>query len=436
MIAELCAFAIVLAVGVPLARMLDREGALSRVVGEGMLLGFGLCAGILVVVPWSRAIVVFVPLAIAGAASEHLRRSPGGFAVAGPAGNPRALEGTRWALPFYAIALIALAGYALYATLAPPPEFDYLADWGLKARVFFDFGAIDWQLLARAIPRDTHPDYPLLLPLTYDFIAVLRGGWSDVYLGAVHVAFAVALLLVIHTMALEETRSRFAAAFVTAALMPFAATPWIGMAEGPFIAYATAALLLIRRGHVTLGAILLGLAASTKNEGLTLIAAAVLGLICARRGRDILRIWPAVVIPLPWLIARSLRGLPTDVIAGGASSRIVAHLLHPRPIMEAITSASLGKPLFWIALAAGVVIASRTLVTRERFVIVTLFVQFACYIGAYAATPYDVAWHVTYSWERLVAHLTPALAYVVLLALVTRQATDTSVSLEMSIVSN
>ena len=77
-----------------------------------------------------------------------------------------------------------------------------------------------------------HPDYPLLLPLTYDVIAVLRNGWNDAHLGIVHVAFAAALLLVFHGSALDETRSRIAAAFIAIALVPLAATPWIGMAEG------------------------------------------------------------------------------------------------------------------------------------------------------------------------------------------------------------
>ena len=449
MIAELCAIAIALAIGIPLARMLDREGAASRVVGEGFLLGVGVCAAMLAVLPWWRMIIVVALVVIA---AVSWRRSAGGspavssaarwrfinIAAEPAAGQPARPPALRmgWALPFYAIGVIAITGYALYATIAPPPEFDYLADWGLKARAFFEVHSIDWQLLGRAIVRDTHPDYPLLLPLLYDFIAVLRNGWNDYYLGIVHVAFAAALLLVIHGTALEETRSRITAAFITAALVPLAATPWIGMAEGPFIAYATAALLLIRRGNVASGAILLGLAASTKNEGLTLIAATAIGLVCARRAREVVRLWPAVIIPLPWLIVRSWHRLPTDIVTGGVISRIAAHLRDPRPLIDALSSASLGKPLFWIALAIGIVIASRTLVTRERFVVVTLLVQFACYVGAYVATPYDVAWHVTYSWERLVAHLTPALTYVVLQALVGRQADNTSTSLETSIVSN
>jgi hypothetical protein len=446
-IAELCAIALVLAVGVPLARMLDRHaeprsreeniGSLRGSapprdnvplpVGEGTLLGIGICAAMLAVLPWSRWLIVAALLVIAGAA---LWRSAGGS----PAGPPAARW--RWAIPFYAFAIIALIGFALYATVAPPPEFDYLSNWGFKAKAFFEVRAIDWQLLGRSIDRNVHPDYPLLLPLTYDFIAVLRNGWSDANLGMVHVAFAAALLLVIHGAALKETRSRIAAAFVAAALVPLAATPWIGLAEGPFVAYATAALLLIRRGNVTLGAILLGLAASTKNEGLTLIAAVAIGLVSARRGREVVRLWPAIAIPLPWLIARSLRRLPTDIVTGGVVARVIAHLRDPLPLVNAIASVSLGKPLFWIALAIGIVIASRTLATRERFVVITLVVQFACYIGAYLATPFDVVWHVTWSWERLVAHLTPSLTYIVLLALVSAYMTRMSVSLVTSIDSN
>ncbi|HXH38958.1 MAG TPA: hypothetical protein VNN08_10045 [Thermoanaerobaculia bacterium] len=429
MIAELIAIGLALAAGVPLARLLDRDGPASRLIGEGVLLGIGVCAALLCVMPWSRGMMILPQLVIAGGAAW------GGRAVRAEDRAPR--YEMRWgALVFYAITITALIGYALFATLAPSPEFDYLADWGFKARAFFEIRSIDWQLLIRAGARDTHPDYPLLLPLTYDFIAILRNGWSDAHLGVVHVAFAAALLLVIHGTALEETRSRVAAAFLTAALVPLAATPWMGIAEGPFIAYATAALLLLRSGKVTIGAILLGLAASTKNEGLTLIAAAALGLVCARRAREVIRLWPAIVIPMPWLMARLFHRLPTDIATGGVITRVVAHLRNPRPILAAISSASLGKPLFWIALAAGIVIASRTLATRERFVVSALLVQFAFYLGAYAATPYDVAWHVTWSWERLVAHLTPALTFVVLQALLVRYMTDTSVSLETSITSN
>ena len=407
MIAEACFLVLALAIGLPLTLRLSappREPVPRA--GEGLLIGIAICAATLTLLPWSRWIVIPAVLLIAAIAWFTRAAEP---AAVQPAGRRRY---------DVLVVLALLLGYAIYATLAPPPEYDYLTNWGFKAKAFFEVRGIDWQLLGRNIDRNVHPDYPLLLPLTYDFIAVLRNGWNDAHLGIVHVAFAAALLLVIHETAWDDTRSRIAAIFIAIALIPFAATPWIGLAEGPFIAYATAALLLIRRGDLTLGAILLGLAASTKNEGLTLIAAVAIGLFCAGRKRDVVRLWPAVLIPLPWLIARSLHHLPTDIAAGGVVARVVEHALHPAPLLAALSSVSLGKPLYWIALAIGIAIASRVLVTRERFILVALFLQFACYLGAYLATPFDVAWHVTWSWERLVAHLTPALTYAVLISLI------------------
>ncbi len=427
--------ALALAVGFPLARLLDDDGPWSRVGGVGLMLGFGVSTALLCVLPWSRAALIGSMIVIAVAATGLVwHRRPRRRVEAGVPDASEAVSIPLLAL--YAIAILALAGYALYATIAPPPEFDYLADWGLKARAFFEIRSIDWQLLGRAIPRDTHPDYPLLLPLLYDVIAVIRGAWSDLYLGLVHVAFALALLLVVHGSAIEETRSRMVAAFLTAALVPLAATPWMGMAEGPFIAFATAALLLLRSGKVTAGSLLLGLAASTKNEGLVLIAAVAIGLVFARRARDIPRLWPAVAIALPWLVVRTMHGFGSDLAGGGVFARIAAHLADPLLFLRALSSASLGKPFFWIALAFGIVLASTALLARERFLLTTLFVQFVCYVGAYLASPYDLVWHVTYSWERLVAHLTPALTFVVLLALLSFQVTSTSTSLETSNDSN
>jgi hypothetical protein len=407
MIAELCWLLLALITGLSLTlRLSPSPRAPSSRAGEGLLIGIAICAATLAILPWQRWIVISAILLIAG--MTFVRRAAEPAAVQ-PASRRR----------YDAILLLLLIlGYAIYATIAPPPEYDFLTNWGFKGKAFFEVRAIDWQLLGRGIDRNVHPDYPLLLPLTYDFIAVLRNGWNDAHLGIVHVAFAAALLLVIYERAAEDTRSRLAAAFIAIALIPFAATPWIGLAEGPFIAYGTAALLLIRRGETTLGAILVGLAASTKNEGLTLIAAAVIGLLCAARKRDIVRLWPAVVIPLPWLVARSLHRLPTDIAAGDVVTRIVEHARHPAALIAALSSVSLGKPLYWIALAIGIAIASRALVARERFVLIALLVQFASYLGAYLATPFDVTWHVTWSWERIVAHLTPALTYVVLVALI------------------
>jgi hypothetical protein len=311
---------------------------------------------------------------------------------------------------------IPLLGYALFATAGPLWEFDYLSDWGLKARVFWIARGIDWQFLEQATYRATHPDYPLLLPLSFDVLALIRGGWNDQALGLLNVAFAAALLMIIYRVALDETSSAVAAALVTFAMFPLAAVPWIGIGEGPFVACATAGLLLMRR-NVSIAAVMLGLAASTKNEGLTLIVAAAIALLVCRRAKDIIRLWPAAAIVAPWLIVRAMHRLPTDIAAGSVLSRIADHLAHPGPLIDALEQASVGKPLMWIGLLLGALLVGRALVRRESFVLLALAIQFIFYLGAYVATPHDIAWHVRWSWDRLVWHLTPALAAVILMSL-------------------
>jgi uncharacterized membrane protein len=123
------------------------------------------------------------------------------------------------------------------------------------------------------------------------------------------------------------------------------------------------------------------------------------------------------VIAAPWLIARAVHRLPTDVATPGVLGRIAERLANPAPLMQALQQASLGKHLLWIGLLLGIAIAARVLWERERFVLIAIALQLVFYVVAYLATPHDIAWHVRWSWDRLVWHLMPALTAVVLTSL-------------------
>jgi hypothetical protein len=437
---ELTVLLLAVVAGIALAWQLDRRAAGSLLAGEAFLLGIAATAGVLfllalVRVPWSSAAFTSGVVVVIGAGWYCVARSYGG--EVSTRWSPRPAPRHRAIVVFAAAALNAftvalVAGYAVFATVAPMWEFDFLGDFGFKARTFWESRTIDWSFLEQASHRVVHPDYPPLLPLAFDSFAVLRGGWNDSAVGLISVAFAVALLLAIHRIALEELESPLTAAFLTLAMVPFACSPWIGLAEGPLVAYGTAGLLLIRRGSVMPGAVMLGLAASTKNEGLTLVVAAALALAIDRRIRELPRLWPALVIPLPWLVLRRLHGLHTDITEGSVVLRVLAHLRDPRPLIEALGHYSLGKPWFWIALAIAVVIAFRPLLARERFVFVALTIQLAFYIGAYLATPHELDWQVRWSWDRLISHLTPALTYVVLATLLNARWTSARLDVKTS----
>ena len=306
--------------------------------------------------------------------------------------------------PLDLLAAAWLALYALYATAAAPWHWDYWAIWGLKARVFFEHRGIDWAFLQAPWNAFAHPDYPLLVPLNYAFVAVLGGQWNDRWLGLLMVAFAASLWLVVRQAAAREVSPPAAAAagFAVAAL---ASSQYVGLAEVPLIAFATAGLVMLRSGDPRVAAILLGFAASSKNEGLTLlVAAAIFGW------RHIRRLWPALLIVAPWLVARMVADLPTDLASGSPAARLAREW----PLEMLFTS--LDKPWCWLAIAIALPLTLR----RERFLFGVIALQFAFILAAYAITPNDLRWHIETSWDRLSRQLIVPAAYAALVALAVR----------------
>jgi hypothetical protein len=272
--------------------------------------------------------------------------------------------------------------------------FNVPAGTELLARVFFEHGGIDFAFLrANAF---AHPDYPLLVPLNYAFVAVLGGEWNDRWLGLLMAAFVASFWLVARQLAAREL-SPLAAAATGFAVAALACSQYVGLAEVPLIAFGTAGLLVARHDPRT-AAVLLGFAASTKNEGLTLLIAAVILFP---------RLWPAFLIAAPWLVIGWVANLPSDLLAGSPFSRIV------RAWPVELLSAKLDKPLCWLAILAALPLAFR----REKFLFGVVAMQLAFFLAAYAITPHDLAWHIETSWDRLSRQLIVPAAYAALIAL-------------------
>ena len=341
------------------------------------------------------------------------------FVVRQPPTNNHQLRTTPHLLDI--VTLFTLFAYVCYATLAPLWEWDFWAIWGLKARVFLEHGGIDWRFLESRWNTFAHTDYPLLVPLNYDFAALVGGGWSDRWLGLLFVAWAAAAMLVIRALAARET-TPLVAALATLVAGPIAASHYVGLAEGALIAFGGAGVLFVR--HALLsdddaawrhGAILLGLAANAKNEGLALIVAVAAALLVVRR-RDVIRLWPAVALAAPWLLLRATHSLPTDLVAGSVTDRIVARLPYLGQ-MARFLAEHLFNPWFWVALMAGIIIAPAARRRREAFVLIVTAVQLAFYIASYLATPHDPRWHIVTSWPRLTVQLALPIAYATIMML-------------------
>jgi len=404
MIAASLALFVTTLLGIPVARWSDPDAPLSRTIGSAFLIGSGIVTLILLSlslagVPWS--LTLFFVIAIVVEIAILLITKPALFS------RPT----FRAALFLFVPTIVILIAYTRFATAAAPWELDFVDNWGLKGRVFALNGGIDFSFLGNAWYWWTHPDYPPLLPLMYDFVSLFSGGWEDRWLGLTTAAFAVAAMLIVSSLLVEELESIAAGALAAFALVFLIATPWIGIADGPVIAFMLPGALMVRRRNFTHGAFLLGCGALCKNEGLAFIAAIAIAMFFDRDLRPkILRLWPALAITAPWLVVRATQKLATDLAAGPVLARVNDHVQHIEIYASLLRYAG-GRPLLWIGIALSVVVAARQWM-RERFLLAAVLVQTGFYLAAYVVTPLDLAFHIRWSWDRLVWHVTPLLAFI------------------------
>jgi hypothetical protein len=417
--------------GLPVALHLRPASRPSETLGLSYLLGSGvifvsMLALSIVNIRWSLAAVLIAALAVSAAfLAAYLLR---GRVTAQDAVTPRPQDaGAPRLLSWLAgvTTLVVLAGHVFYTTLAPLWEWDFWAIWGLKARVFFEHGGIDWQWLESPFNTFAHNDYPLLLPFNYAAVALASGGWSDRWLGLLFAAFAAALTLIARDVLRRHT-APVIASLGTLVIVSIATTRSVGMAEGPLIAFSGAALIYLFEAIASedpadyrIAAVLLGLAASTKNEGLALLAAAAFGLAACDppRWRRIRQLWPAAAIALPWLLLRAQHSLPTDLATGSVTSRLAARMAQLPEIAGWLVQ-YLPHTLFWIVLIAPWIVCafrrrapSAADAPAIRFLFVAAAVQLLFFLLSYLVTPNDVHWHIGTSWARLTDQLSVPLVF-------------------------
>ncbi|HXH39942.1 MAG TPA: hypothetical protein VNN08_15030 [Thermoanaerobaculia bacterium] len=408
--------------GIPIALCVDRRARGPLLVGASFLYGSGTMFLVLLAlsiahVRWTLLSVTATALAIFCAAAVIAKRqssNPATQQLSNP--KPHVFD------PF---ALLTITGYALYATLASLWEWDFWAIWGLKARAFLEIGGIDWRFLESRWNTFAHPDYPLLVPMNFDFVALVSGCWSDRWLGLLFVAWGAALLLIARDLAARETKPFFAS-LLTLALAALAVSRYLGLAEGALIAFGGAGVLFIRTALLDdddtawrHGALMLGLAANCKNEGLALLVAVTIAVVAASWSSvraAVRHLWPAYLLAAPWLLLRAMHTLPTDIAGGSAVSRLLARLPYAHQIL-AYLAAKLYEPWFWVAILAGILIAPAAARRRERFVLLVTAIQLVFYILAYLTTPHDLRWHVLTSWSRLTGQIALPITFSVFLML-------------------
>jgi hypothetical protein len=411
------------ALGIAMVRAHDDSSSIGTAAGLGILLGLAfppvvLFALSLAGVRWTLDWLIVLQLTAGGAILAAAFRWR-------PPRVPERHEAS-WAAALLDVATIVLvAGYVVLATNAPTPEADFVTIWGLKGKTFFVSGGIDWAFLSNRWNSFAHVDYPILLPLMFDSVALSAGAWDERAIGFLYAMFGAATVLVVRGSVTRATGSRFLGSTAAIASVPIALSPYIGLGEGPLIAYGTAGLLLLRRGFeednqgfVRFGAVMLGLAALVKNEGLSLVIAAILATAVVVRSRKaVVALWPAIAIPLPWIAVRLSLGLSTDLAQGSVLARMREHLANPASYLEALARYPAGNVLLWLGIAAALALAAHELLARERFLLFAVAFQYLFLIGAYFATPHSIDWHFRTSWERVMSQMTLPLVVLAVIGL-------------------
>jgi hypothetical protein len=418
MTATLVAILTLAVLGIPIVFTVDRRARGPLLIGAAFLYGSGMMSFVLLTlsivhIRWTL-VSVAIPSLLIFCVASLFARWPAAVEAETASTKPHLLD---------LFTLFTIICYAFYARFATAGQWDFWAIWGLKARTFLETGGIDWRFLESRWNTFAHPDYPLLVPLNYDFLALVNGGWSDQWLGLICVAWAVALALVARSLAARET-TPFLASLVTIVILGPGFSRYVGLAEGALIAFGGAGVLFIRTAlrddddaswrH---GALMLGFAANCKNEGLALLVAVTIAVIVVSRSFVRLqKLAPAYVLAAPWLILRAAHALPTDLAGGSAASRLLARLPHAHELLLFLAG-ELSNPGFWIAVVAGILIAPAGSRRRESFVFIVTAIQLLFYVVAYLATPYGVAWHVVTSWARLTEQLAVPITFGIFLLL-------------------
>ncbi|HEV7240981.1 MAG TPA: hypothetical protein VGQ36_17210 [Thermoanaerobaculia bacterium] len=397
--------------GVPLALSFDSRLRGPTLAGTSFLLGAG-AAGLhlfalsVMRVPWTRTSVVLsmVPLfAIAVfVAKRRARLQPASPGEGGLKPRPTFVD---------AITIAIVIAYALFAIWAPPYEWDFYGIWGLKARWFFETRGMDWS----TVPHIGKADYPVLMPLLFDFVAVVTKEWNDRAFGWIYVGLCASVLAIMRGMFADEVKRPALATLVIA--FP-TLNLWIGLAEAGVMAFGCAGLLFLRRGSIALGAVMLGLAAWSKNEGLALIGVAAIALLVATRSiRKVLQLWPAIALIAPWMITRSVLKLSTDFTEGSMLKRVFERLGNPAEVVNAFVKAPPDQPWFWLAALLAVLVFIRDAVRREAFLLIVVALQLGLMFAQALATTWDFAAHVSLTLNRLPHQIAPAAGFLAALLL-------------------
>ena len=411
----------------------------------GIAAGAGLTSFVFFLLLWSgvaspAAVFVSDAVTIAGLllASRRVR------AVLQPLAPPPFAGASIWLIAFLIAGLLtAFAAIWNAVNASPHGQWDAFSIWNLKAKYLAGPGE-SWRIAVARELSLSHPDYPLLLPVSVARSWLVAGETSPLVPAVWSAVFFYALIGTVFC-ALYLWRGSVAASLAGLLLLSnssFLLQASAQYADIPLALYITGALaatmLGLREpaltGSPVLGGFFLACAAWTKNEGLAFAVVALVSMPLVLRALD-QPLTPALRLFLGALPGLAIVGVfkvfvaPSgDLTASQSWPVMIARVTDISRYQEVALAffeelvhlgQGLAHPLLLVAALAVGLGVRRDAVDRPAVVwcAVTLLLQFAAYMGVYILLSNDLKWHLETSLGRLLVHLWPGALMTLLLLL-------------------
>jgi hypothetical protein len=329
------------------------------------------------------------------------------------------------------VAASALAFWS-HSRLNPYGEWDGFAIWNLRARSIVR-GAPEWSALFSPAIAWSHPDYPLLVPMTVARAWAYTGHESAAVPAAVAALFALctAGFVVTSVASLRGPAAGFLAGIALLCARTFVFQSSCQCADVPFGLYLLAAVSSIavarQSAHpaawlLTAGAAA-GLAAWTKDEGqLLLIVVGLASVTLPKRFSALAFVAAGAAAPLVAVGVFKLAHAPASYLTQSqTAASILGRLVEPsrwalvirrtRSMLPAWGNIP-GGAIVWVAAAVvGTAHPSKTSIQRIVIPAVIIASMLVGYVVVYVITPLSIEWQVATSFDRLLTQLWPGVVW-------------------------
>lgn len=327
--------------------------------------------------------------------------------------------------------------YAFFRALIKPIEaYDAIAIYAIKSKIFFLAKAIPADFFSGMIHSFPHPDYPLNIPLAETFLYMCMGALNEQLVKLIFPIFFVGILALLYYAIRRFASKTYALlfTFMLATVPQFNAYAANAYQELPLAFYYFASAIFLfdwleDRSEIrklVLSAVMAGLAAWTKNEGLMycIINLFLVASFCLFDRKEsplrslsypILYISISFAIAIPWTYIKHKYGISNEEInLANLNPAYLAGQLHKiGPVFYELQKQLFGPKkwnILWpVAIAAGLYYHRRLLSGRQRYMTVSILLSMCGYVVFYMISYVDVVFFASKTWSRFLLHFLPLL---------------------------